>query len=172
MGHEPDLPTAICPQWAGVFPVRRLGGVLKHNHCQRIQTNLQAIIRGNIMTSKAWIHKTTTRIVFLLCFLVACLVLNGCSKAPPSPPLKISFRGSSLDSNTLVLEVQNTSDKHLSCKMWALNKVQRQTTDYSFSVGPYKMTEIGILECGWMFQTGESVSISTEGFADLNFKVP
>jgi hypothetical protein len=56
--------------------------------------------------------------------------------------------------------------------MWAVNNVQNQAKDYSFDLGSYQKTEIGILECGWSFKTGESVTIRTEGFQDFTFNVP
>jgi len=48
-----------------------------------------------------------------------------------------------------------------------VNSVQNQARDYSFDLGPYQKTEIGILECNWSFKTGEGVTIRTEGFQDL-----
>lgn len=115
------------------------------------------------MKSNAWI-------TFSIAVSVGVLVYWGCSKSPPPVPLKASFRSSAISG--LVLQVQNTSGEYLSCKMWASNKVQNQTTSYSFTLDPYKMTEIGVLECNWAFQSGESVYIRTEGFSDLAFNVP
>jgi hypothetical protein len=108
----------------------------------------------------------------LIIIIVAGLVYHEFNKppSPPPAPLKWSFRPSKITG--LVLQLQNTSDEHLSCKMWAVNKVQEETTRYSFNLSPYENTEIGVLECNWAFQTGETVDIKTEGFADSTFTVP
>jgi len=87
-------------------------------------------------------------------------------------PLQTSFRRSSLDSAGLVLQVQNTSAKSLSCRMVAVNKTMQQRADYPFDLGPYKSTEIGILEAGWTFKSGEAVKIAVEGFSSVEFTVP
>lgn len=102
-----------------------------------------------------------------------CIVITGCgqSSAPPAP-LKVGFRGSALDRAGLVLQVQNTSDKHLSCRMTAVNSVQAQRVNYSFDLAPYNSTEIGVLECGWSFKTGEGVAIQVEGHSPVSFPVP
>ena len=56
--------------------------------------------------------------------------------------------------------------------MIAVNKTMQQRSDYPFSLGPYKSTEIGILEAGWTFKSGETVKISVEGFSPIEFTVP
>ena len=102
--------------------------------------------------------------------LLLSLVLSGC-KPPQAPaPLSTGFRKSALSG--LVLQVQNTSDKFLSCKLGALNDTQNQHVVYSFSIDPYKMKEIGIMECNWAFVHGEKILIQTEGYEDLYFTVP
>lgn len=100
----------------------------------------------------------------LLAFLVA-----SCSKPAP---LKTSFRRSALDSAGLVLQVRNTSGKSLSCAMTATNKTEGQERRYSFSLAPSGSTEIGIIEAGWSFKSGEAVRIDVEGHRSLTFKVP
>jgi hypothetical protein len=89
---------------------------------------------------------------------------------PSKPPITTSFRASAISG--LVLQVQNTSDKYLSCKLSVLNETEQQNAVYSFSLDPYKMAEIGILEMNWTFMHGEKCLIKTEGYADLNFSVP
>lgn len=101
--------------------------------------------------------------------LVSTLLLAGCGKPAP---IKTSFRQSALDSSGLVLQVQNTSDHRLSCKMTAKNKTLNQRVNYAFDLGPYASTEIGLLETDWTFKTGESVEIEVEGFSGKSFKVP
>ena len=123
------------------------------------------------MNSKGTSNRSVIGIVVLVLLLVGGYAFySNSSKSPPTAPLKASFRASAISG--LVLQVQNTSGEYLSCKMWARNSTLNETTSYSFSLDPYKMTEIGILECGWSFQSGESVYIKTEGFADYSFAVP
>jgi len=102
----------------------------------------------------------------ILCFVV---VVTSCSKPAP---LHTSFRRSALDSAGLVLQVRNTSGKSLSCAMTAINKTDGQTCRYSFSMAPSGFTEIGIMETGWSFKSGESIEIAVEGHRSLDFKVP
>ena len=96
-------------------------------------------------------------------------LLSSCGK---QPPLKTSFRQSSLDNSGLVLQVRNTGSHHLSCHLTARNKTLKQHVNYSFDLAPYSKTEIGLLETGWTFKTGESCEIRTEGFSTISFKVP
>lgn len=101
--------------------------------------------------------------------LPVALLLASCSKPAT---LKTSFRPSALDSAGLVLQVRNTSSKSLSCAMTATNRTDAQKCRHSFSLGPNASVELGILETGWSFKSGESVEIAVEGHRSLDFKVP
>ena len=101
--------------------------------------------------------------------LGAVVLLSSCSKPAP---LNTSFRRSALDSAGLVLQVRNTSSKSLSCAMTATNKTDGQTCRYSFSLAPSGFNEIGIVEAGWSFKSGESVRIDVEGHRSLSLQVP
>ncbi len=101
--------------------------------------------------------------------LSAVVLLSSCSKPAP---LNTSFRRSALDSAGLVLQVRNTSGKSLSCAMTATNKTDRQTCRYSFSLAPNSSTEIGLVEAGWSFKSGEDVRIDVEGHRSLSLQVP
>ena len=90
----------------------------------------------------------------------------------PSAPIRISWRPSKLDSNGEVMQVHNGSSEFLSCEMVVTNFIVQQGTNYQFDVGPNSMKEIGIVECGWSFKSGESIAIGTEGYANMFFKVP
>ena len=114
-----------------------------------------------------WTFKKITRFATFLLIAFAC---GGCGKS--NTPLKVTFRGSALDQSGLVLQVQNITDKHLSCRMDVTNATQKLNATYPFDLGPYQKTEIGVLECLWSFKTGETVRIGTEGFMDLKFNVP
>jgi hypothetical protein len=114
-------------------------------------------------------------IIFCAVILVIFAVFGfvaGSKHDAPLPPISISWRRSALDSAGLVMQVQNTSNERLSCMMAAVNETQGQHTAYSFDVGPYKISEIGIVECGWSFKSGEGVAIRSEGYSDYFFKVP
>lgn len=100
--------------------------------------------------------------------IIAC-ALSACGN---SPPLEVTFRQSLMDSAGLVLQVKNTERKHLSCIMTAENRTYEAKVTYEFSLGPNEHTEIGIVEAAWTFKTGESVTIQTEGFSDMSFRVP
>lgn len=97
------------------------------------------------------------------------LPLASCSKRAP---LDTSFRRSALDSAGLVMQVRNTSNKSLSCGMTASNKTDGQTCRYSFSLAPSGFTEIGIMEAGWSFKSGENVRIDVEGHRAHSLQVP
>lgn len=97
------------------------------------------------------------------------VLLSSCSKPAP---LNTSFRRSALDSAGLVLQVRNTSGKSLSCAMTATNKTDGQTCRYSFSLAPSGSTEIGIMEAGWSFKSGERIQIDVEGHRGVSFQVP
>ncbi|RYD59771.1 MAG: hypothetical protein EOP83_20420 [Verrucomicrobiaceae bacterium] len=86
--------------------------------------------------------------------------------------MSTSFRPSALDSAGLVLQVRNTSSKSLSCAMMATNRTDGQVCRHSFSLGPNSLIELGIIETGWSFKSGESVEIAVEGHRSLGFKVP
>ena len=101
--------------------------------------------------------------------LTAVVLLSSCSKPAP---LNTSFRRSALDSAGLVLQVRNTSGKSLSCAMTAKNKTDGQTCRYSFSLAPSGSTEIGIMEAGWSFKSGERVQIDVEGHRGISLQVP
>lgn len=111
----------------------------------------------------------------LMLTLILLSVVVGCDggiTGKPAAPLSVSWRRSALDSAGLVLQVSNTSGHSLSCRLVAQNKTLNQATAYTFDLGPWKSTEIGILEAGWTFKSGEGVWIEVEGFATKSFSVP
>jgi hypothetical protein len=109
---------------------------------------------------------------FVAAFIVGFVIFGYFINKTPAAPLELGFRRSSLDSAGLVLQVQNTSTKSLSCRMIAVNNTVQQRADYPFDLGPYKSTEIGILEAGWTFKSGETVKIWCEGFSPVQITVP
>lgn len=77
-----------------------------------------------------------------------------------------------MDRAGLVLQVHNTSDKSLSCKLIAHSEIANQTLSHIFSVGPNSTEEIGLVETNWTFKTGERVQIEVEGYSSKGFSVP
>ena len=107
--------------------------------------------------------------MMLIAVVVTCLVDLGCAR---QAPITTSFRQSALDSGGLVLQVHNTGDGHLSCVMYAENKIMDERRGYAFSLAPYATTEIGILEASWSFKSGERILIQTEGYGNVSLAVP
>jgi hypothetical protein len=85
-------------------------------------------------------------------------------------PVQTTWRPSAI--NGLVMQVQNTSDKYLSCKLTVVNLTEHQSQRYSYTLDPYKQTEIGLMECNWAFLHGESGRIEVEGYTTKEFTVP
>jgi hypothetical protein len=86
--------------------------------------------------------------------------LSGCGDPAP---IAISYRQSLLDSAGLVMIVNNTGSKYLSCRMNVSSGVNRTKTGYLFSLGPHASQEIGVIQAGWSFKSGEKVQIAVEG---------
>ena len=107
----------------------------------------------------------------LLAIIAMLFTLSACDH-PPAPPLKLYTRPSKLDSTGLVLCMTNTSDKSLSCLLTARNTTLNQTRTHPFDIGPNATTEIGILEMGWSFKTGEKIRLAVEGFETEDYLVP
>ncbi len=52
------------------------------------------------------------------------------------------------------------------------NRTLNQGKRYAFSLAPHDQVEIGILEADWSFRSGESVTLSAEGYSSIHFTVP
>lgn len=96
-------------------------------------------------------------------------LLTSCGKPAP---VDISYRPSLLDSSGLVLIVSNSGSQYLSCRMNVVSKVNGTRAGYVFSLGPHAKQEIGAIQAGWSFKSGEKVSIAVEGYATRKFAVP
>jgi len=90
----------------------------------------------------------------------------------PKLPISHSFRVSMLDSSGLVLQVHNTSNAKFFYVMTARNKRLNQVNHKSFTLGADEWQELGLLEAGWSFKTGEQVWIESEGYLPAYFTVP
>jgi len=105
----------------------------------------------------------------LLLVTILGVSLAGCGKPAP---LDISYRPSLWDSAGLVLIVTNSGPQYLSCRMNVASKVTGEKSGFVFSLGPHAKQEIGAIQAGWSFKSGEKVSISVEGHATRKFTVP
>lgn len=104
-----------------------------------------------------------------ICIVCLALPLSGCGE---QAPLSISYRQSLLDSAGLVMIVSNIGSKHLSCRMNVSSKVTGRSAQYVFSLAPHGSQEIGAVQAGWSFKSGEKVKITVEGHATHSFTVP
>lgn len=104
-------------------------------------------------------------------YCLACLplLLTGCGE---EAPLAVSYRQSLLDSAGLVMIVKNTGSKHLSCRINMSSKVTGRSGQYVFSLAPHGSQEIGAVQAGWSFKSGEKCKITVEGHASHSFTVP
>ena len=116
-----------------------------------------------------WVMKKSYFVTGVIVIVVLFLVGIGWGR---KAPIVTSFRPSWLDNSGLVLQVHNTSPGCLSCAMYAENTTCGQNARHVFSVAPFSVTEIGLLEAGWSFKTGEKIVIMTEGYRSVTIKVP
>lgn len=135
--------------------------------------NIALTVPTEVKRAWNWLKGLLLRSITILFCAVAFIIISFAWKYFTSQsPIEVSFRQSALDSSGLVLQVRNNSDKHLACVMTAQNKLVNQVAKYNFDLGPNETKEIGILESGWSFKSGESVWIETEGYATKEFEVP
>lgn len=71
-----------------------------------------------------------------------------------------------------MLIVKNASSRHLSCRMDVTSKITRMSSRFLFSLGPHGSQEIGAIQAGWSFKSGEKVKIAVEGYSTHSFAVP
>jgi hypothetical protein len=76
----------------------------------------------------------------------------------PYAPLRVDFRRSALEVDGRVLQVQNISDKGLSCTLG------HPGGNYRFFLKPYDSAEFGSLEIGRSFSRGDTYTINVEGY--------
>jgi hypothetical protein len=93
----------------------------------------------------------------------------GCGEIAP---VQLTFRESKLDPDGFVLQVHNTGDDHLACRMEVENETKGESTSLSFTLDPYEDTEIGILEAGWSFAKDEQVEVSCKDRMTVQTVVP
>lgn len=104
-------------------------------------------------------------------FILAVVIRSGVFE--PSPPVLVKFRPSLIDSRTLVLQLYNEGDKRLVCTVSAANMNTNEKMHHSLILEPFSQKEIGVLETGWSFITGELVIIGVKGYRkDYQFLVP
>jgi hypothetical protein len=104
-----------------------------------------------------------------LSLILGSILALGCAEIAP---VRLTFRESKLDSDGFVLQVHNTGDDHLACRMEAENEEKGQTTSHRFTLEPYEDIEIGILEIGWTFVHDEKVEVSCKDRMTVRAVVP
>lgn len=86
-------------------------------------------------------------------------------------PVAVAFR-SSIGGGSLVAYFTNEStDKYLNLKVTYTNKTLNQRKVEAFKLGPKQVTARGWME-GWSFQSGQTVTLESDGFGTMTVTVP
>ena len=94
--------------------------------------------------------------------IIASLFLTGCAEEPsPPPPLRLSFRESLL--RGMVLQVHNVSPQKVTCHLFVKASDGKSKT-HSFSLEPYKNTELGVMEMDCYLLEGDRGNITVDGY--------
>ncbi len=122
-------------------------------------------------TGKTWnLSSQAVGVLIAICLgAIFYLGYKSASKVPDAP-LIIMWRPSAISG--LVMQVHNTGGNYLSCALAVVNTTQGQRQNYSFSLDPHGEKEVGLLECNWQFEHGESGNIQVEGYTKKEFTVP
>lgn len=106
----------------------------------------------------AWLKTIAAVIVW-----AAIVVMQGCGCDPISePPVSATFRSSLLTG--YVLQLHNRADKRIVANVHVRNEAKNQSRSISVGIAPNDMTELGILEMDWHFESGESGYIDVDGY--------
>ncbi|MDR2346256.1 MAG: hypothetical protein LBE18_09335 [Planctomycetaceae bacterium] len=109
--------------------------------------------------------------------MFVCVILSvfvGCGQ---QPPLQITIRDSLatafIGKHSSVLIFTNLSDKHLSVTLNAIARDGKDKRSWTFDLLPHERNiEIGILETGWAFESGETIEINVPGYGTRTEKIP
>jgi hypothetical protein len=104
-----------------------------------------------------------------LSLILGSMFILGCEDIAP---VRLGFRESMLDPDGFVLQVHNTGDDHLACRMEAENEFLDEYTSHRFTLEPYEDIEIGILEAGWTFVSDETVEVHCKDRLSVRTVVP
>jgi hypothetical protein len=118
---------------------------------------------------------TKFHIVHITLFVFVILsIIAGCG---PQPPLQITRRDSLATAffegkHSSVLIFTNLSDEHLSVTLKAIAR-DGNSQSWTFDLLPHEQgKEIGVLEAGWAFESGETIEVSVPGYRTRTEKIP
>jgi hypothetical protein len=113
----------------------------------------------------------------LLVTLFASVILSVIAGCGELPPLQITRRDSLATAffegkQSSVLIFTNLSDEHLSVTLKAIAK-DGTSQLWTFDLLPHEQgKEIGILETGWAFESGETIKVSIPGYRTRTETIP
>jgi hypothetical protein len=99
----------------------------------------------------------------MLIAILAVAILTGCAA-----PVTTSFRNSLTDLHGYVLNVHNTSDKTLSCRV----ETDDKSVSHDFQLSPNGDEDLGLLQIGRSFQRGEHGQVEVQGYNAHEFTAP
>jgi hypothetical protein len=120
--------------------------------------------------------KNFRSLIVVLFVFVILSVITGCG-IEPQAPLQITRRDSLATAffegkRSSVLIFTNLSDEHLSVTLNAIAKDGNRQS-WTFDLLPHEQgKEIGVLETGWAFESGETIKVSVPGYRIRTEKIP
>ncbi len=88
----------------------------------------------------------------------------------PQLPISVGYR-SALMGSGLVGQFKNNSSRYLTVIMSAYNPSLNQSKNFRLDIAPNETKEIGHME-GWVFASGDIVTISHDEYKTAEFKIP
>jgi hypothetical protein len=88
----------------------------------------------------------------------------------PELPVSLTFQ-ENRTGRGYVVQVHNTSQKHLAVLIELKNPTFEQETTASLQLGPGELREIGEAQ-GWTFVSGETISVRQEGYQAASLTIP
>lgn len=90
-----------------------------------------------------------------------------------TPPIDIECRNSLLYKGKVIRVINKSESKHLSCCLRVRSRLNDSEKSYYFTIEPDDYEEVGVLEMGWNFCSGEKGEVEVEGyFFDKEFVIP
>ena len=129
----------------------------------------EQIMKTNTFESRKTHPKTIRRRVFLLVIISFMTVFfgAGCDGGGVMPPATVTFRYSNnpFIASSKVMQVTNRSGKEtLVMRLDVKNEKKQESGFHIFKLKPGETYEIGTMEMGWKFETGETYSIKADGY--------
>lgn len=111
----------------------------------------------------SWKMNRIFAVALTICIMFV-LLLSGCEQAGIQPPATVTFRKSMLDSTRVVQVTNRKNNETLVMSLHVVNRKKGEKGDYTFKVGPGETVEIGRLEMGWVFESGEKITLRADGY--------